>query len=263
MKRIDCQDKPKAGFTLIELLIVIAIITILAAILFPVFASAREKSRQGACLSNEKQLGLALLQYAQDYDEGLPMRLFGSYPDQWQWCDATYPYVKSVGVFACPSMANTGTVGPVIGTSWNATTQMTQLKIDSTHNLSYGINDSYFNAAADSSYHVQVNAPFGNNGKPVYMSTVQLPDQTILMMDYISNGTGFGAGFGVSTDVTTSTSANYAQVYRHTGLTNVLLCDGHTKTMSQSTLCTTHNVAWTSGGVGTDAVYYLFTVQND
>jgi len=59
----------RRGFTLIELLVVIAIIAILAAILFPVFARAREKARQASCLSNLKQLGLADLMYAQDYDE--------------------------------------------------------------------------------------------------------------------------------------------------------------------------------------------------
>jgi prepilin-type N-terminal cleavage/methylation domain-containing protein/prepilin-type processing-associated H-X9-DG protein len=62
----------RRGFTLIELLVVIAIIAILAAILFPVFARAREKARQTSCLSNTKQLGLAILQYVQDYDETYP-----------------------------------------------------------------------------------------------------------------------------------------------------------------------------------------------
>jgi prepilin-type N-terminal cleavage/methylation domain-containing protein len=62
----------KNAFTLIELLVVIAIIAILAAILFPVFAQAREKARQTACLSNMKQIALALVQYVGDYDETMP-----------------------------------------------------------------------------------------------------------------------------------------------------------------------------------------------
>jgi prepilin-type N-terminal cleavage/methylation domain-containing protein/prepilin-type processing-associated H-X9-DG protein len=66
------MQRTRAGFTLIELLVVIAIIAILAAILFPVFAQAREKARQSSCASNMKQLGLAFMQYSQDYDEKFP-----------------------------------------------------------------------------------------------------------------------------------------------------------------------------------------------
>ena len=62
----------KSGFTLIELLVVIAIIAILAAILFPVFAQAREKARNTACLNNQKQIGTALLTYSQDWDQTFP-----------------------------------------------------------------------------------------------------------------------------------------------------------------------------------------------
>lgn len=63
------STKRRTGFTLIELLVVIAIIAVWAAILFPVFAKAREKARQITCLSNMKELGLASQMYLQDYDE--------------------------------------------------------------------------------------------------------------------------------------------------------------------------------------------------
>ncbi|MCC6728292.1 MAG: prepilin-type N-terminal cleavage/methylation domain-containing protein [Chthonomonadales bacterium] len=66
------------GFTLIELLVVIAIIAILAAILFPVFAQAREQARTISCLSNNKQIGLSVRMYAQDYDEEFPMGTYNA-----------------------------------------------------------------------------------------------------------------------------------------------------------------------------------------
>src|SRR5665213_1415454 len=96
----------RKGFTLIELLVVIAIIAILAAILFPVFAKVREKARQTTCASNEKQLGLGVLQYVQDYDERYPGNWGGNNNDNsgggWGWGNAIMPYVKSTAIFTCP-----------------------------------------------------------------------------------------------------------------------------------------------------------------
>src|SRR5215470_5802018 len=100
----------RRGFTLIELLVVIAIIAILAAILFPVFAQARESARMTSCLSNMKQMGLALRMYGQDYDESYPnIRQFDPTNGNaccnqcLTWKNVTIPYIKNKGIFGCPS----------------------------------------------------------------------------------------------------------------------------------------------------------------
>lgn len=72
-RRVHGERVGQGGFTLVELLVVIAVIAVLAAILFPVFARARENARRTACGSNLKQIGLAILQYVQDYDECYPI----------------------------------------------------------------------------------------------------------------------------------------------------------------------------------------------
>jgi prepilin-type N-terminal cleavage/methylation domain-containing protein/prepilin-type processing-associated H-X9-DG protein len=101
------------GFTLIELLVVIAIIAILAAILFPVFAQARDKARGASCLSNMKQMNLATLMYAQDYDETFPflnvrwMPTGGASRFETGFDQPLMSYVKNTGVFTCPSDAGT------------------------------------------------------------------------------------------------------------------------------------------------------------
>ncbi len=111
MRRVSNRDETsrRRGFTLIELLVVIAIIALLAAILFPVFAQAREKARQATCASNMKQIGLALMQYSQDYDECIAPAVVGTGKSasdggsNYNWMDAIFPYAKSAGVYVCPS----------------------------------------------------------------------------------------------------------------------------------------------------------------
>lgn len=120
------------GFTLIELLVVIAIIAILAAILFPVFAQAREKARQTGCLSNNKQIGLAVMMYVQDYDEMYPsqsyngvdytgqggqpvdgMPLVGSGLTEalgYNYKDRILPYSKNEQIWICPTNIPNGSL---------------------------------------------------------------------------------------------------------------------------------------------------------
>jgi prepilin-type N-terminal cleavage/methylation domain-containing protein len=99
--------RKRCGFTLIELLVVIAIIAILAAILFPVFARAREKARQSNCLSNVKQLMLAVQQYVTDNDQAYPLALTVAMiaacipvlnrmgPHYWYWLLAFYALLNA------------------------------------------------------------------------------------------------------------------------------------------------------------------------
>ena len=112
------QKRTPRAFTLIELLVVIAIIAILAAILFPVFAQAREKARQTSCLANEKQIGLGIMQYVQDYDETYPTA-YQYKNNNWaagtngsaaggytHWTYYILPYVKNDQIYQCPSDKN-------------------------------------------------------------------------------------------------------------------------------------------------------------
>ena len=118
----------RRAFTLIELLVVIAIISLLAAILFPVFAKAREKGRQTACLSNMKQMGLAFGQYISDYDSTYPTcdndkaKITGAPPEpetpdadgppERDWHIVIQPYVKNFGILRCPSDSSAAPIDP-------------------------------------------------------------------------------------------------------------------------------------------------------
>lgn len=94
--------RPSAGFTLIELLVVIAIISILAAMLMPALATAREKGRRIACVSNLRQIGMGLFMYSMDWEEEYPPMSsnLGTTSD----LDLLYPtYLDNIKVFVCPS----------------------------------------------------------------------------------------------------------------------------------------------------------------
>jgi prepilin-type N-terminal cleavage/methylation domain-containing protein/prepilin-type processing-associated H-X9-DG protein len=169
---VTLKNNARRAFTLIELLVVIAIIAILAAILFPVFAQAREKARQTACLSNMKQLGLAFRMYATDYDETFPVNrtcVGGSAPGYQTcseglrttgWADMIMPYIKNTGILKCPNDA-TPVLRPemdgyVLSGNPNARTNVNRTSYAKSNNLGnvpppfgYTVGDAQVNFPAD------------------------------------------------------------------------------------------------------------------
>ena len=208
----------RKGFTLIELLVVIAIIAILAAILFPVFARAREKARQSSCLSNTKQIMLAVLQYAQDYDEMYPYASsWGDPAARTYWTTALDPYIRNTQILRCPSTQSSPN-----GYGWNYR------------------NFGYMRAAGGFSY---------NPGRS--LADVHQPADTILLGDNPDSGS-YGAAslfiygpqqYDPSGAATNDPSlSNVAR--RHNGGGNYAFCDGHSKWLNAAT-ATAEDRLWT------------------
>jgi prepilin-type N-terminal cleavage/methylation domain-containing protein/prepilin-type processing-associated H-X9-DG protein len=207
--------KKGAGFTLIELLVVIAIIAILAAILFPVFARAREKARQTACLSGIKQLSLGVLMYAQDYDGRLlPSR---DKTNKLIWPAYLQPYVKNTQVFICPSVADES----MYGETWN-----------SRGRLSIGLNRDMEDRTTNIAYS---------------LAEYAYPAETIQLADSVPNDVGSGGrGYQVMADREPNTQSGIGM--RHNEGTNVGLLDGHAKWYKSSQIWQMDNGAglrWT------------------
>src|SRR5262249_45585266 len=148
-RRLNLEEKmpkrsPQRGFTLIELLVVIAIIAILAAILFPVFAQAREMARRTACISNNRQIGLGINMYVQDYDEIYCPYFSGYVPatgqytsPQFYWPQLVAPYIQKAN--------GSGRGGQAIISDLSAVFRCPNAPYDPAAALSngYGYNTSY------------------------------------------------------------------------------------------------------------------------
>jgi len=158
------KTSSRIAFTLLEILVVVAIIAILAAILFPVFSRAREKARQTSCLSNARQIGLATMQYAQDYDGFFP--IFYAYNSLPAAGNAghkgvevlLFPYAKSAQVFRCPDDVG----GPFVATDGDcANNPAKQDSYAACYGSSYRFNRTTFSfVAGESSENNDPNGPF-------------------------------------------------------------------------------------------------------
>jgi prepilin-type N-terminal cleavage/methylation domain-containing protein/prepilin-type processing-associated H-X9-DG protein len=217
------SKKSKAsGFTLIELLVVIAIIAILAAILFPVFAKAREKARQISCASNEKQLGLAIIQYSQDYDELIMPRygaVSGPNGQAENWHYLCQPYLKSTAVLKCPDNPNN---------QYN--------DVEGTQFTSYSANTS-----------IDSSAPFADTNRgTTSLAALVAPASTVGVVESTSEYSDFYVTNPGNWAVPTGNYGPGNLFAGHTGFANFLFMDGHVKAMRPlATLDTT------DGGTGT------------
>lgn len=176
----------RRAFTLIELLVVIAIIAILAAILFPVFAQAKEAAKKAQCLSGAKQLGLAMVMYANDHDDTMPGLLAGVAPINggnifWIPYDRQIaPYVKNDQIYRCPD-DNSGSAPAASLPFWDGSFRAKKLK------RSYGYVGTIFTVEAngrDQNTGMST-GPYDptpqNQGRP--MTFISEPADTIMLVE--------------------------------------------------------------------------------
>jgi prepilin-type N-terminal cleavage/methylation domain-containing protein/prepilin-type processing-associated H-X9-DG protein len=220
------RSSRQTGFTLIELLVVIAVISILAAILFPVFARARENARRSSCMSNLKQIGLSMMMYTQDYDERYPLQSMACPGNSCganvnsstvMWYMVLIPYNKSVQIWNCPDVSDSTYASYGVTSIIQKTDSSGRWTPTTAFNVTYGINNY---AGSGKTY--SNTAPF--NGTSV--ASIDDPAGTIMVGD----GTSFRLG-GISSELpNVASNAAYADP-RHLDTANFVFADGHVKSV--------------------------------
>lgn len=219
------------GFTLIELLVVIAVVAIIAALLFPVFAKVREKARQTTCASNLRQIGLAIAQYAQDYDDTYPLAAYGGV----SWRGLTFPYARSVGLYSCPS--NPYSAGPPNNPS-----------DDWQFHVSYGANETVL--ATPNSPHRSVGLAAVDN--PTQLFLIGESDSAAWELHYLPQSGLPALPQWVNDPLSDpacsqchlpAASTTHAELFvGHSGFGNWLFADGHVKALKPTQTCLSFNI---------------------
>jgi prepilin-type processing-associated H-X9-DG protein len=249
-------------------LVVIAIIAILAAILFPVFGRARENARRSSCQSNLKQIGLGIAQYTQDYDERVPSagaQNCGA-ADPLVWRGKIYPYVKNRQVFQCPSATNTPFTDRRAPQSGCSANEIAANGVDTPQ--SYNVNGEWnginpiTTPTSSPFYYLGSSAmpPFGGFGTTpgsivaYHISNFEAAAETIMVADSVSQ----------QPDFTWTVSYDRGGVWSaHLGTANFLFADGHVKTLKPTATVTPKNM-WTrmdDGALATTENAYI-SLQN-
>ncbi|MBV9868310.1 MAG: DUF1559 domain-containing protein [Abitibacteriaceae bacterium] len=217
---------------MIELLVVIAIIAILAAILFPVFSRARENARKASCGSNLKQLGLAFVQYTQDYDDHLPQYSYTINGVGYYWPNLLDPYVKLRGLWYCPSFAQ-------------------DMGVPSANSSTYGANFHVLNSASAATKPLPLPA-FTRTSELLFVADSE--DATTGSPARNAGCSSFQAGYlrisdplaahGLSAGCYAYSKNTGLIDYRHLGGANLLFLDGHVKWSTRDKIISNDNDLW-------------------